>query len=229
MARIKVKNEIKIERNVIENFLMNLKDFVGRNRKIVLYSFFAIVAVMVVTIGVLVYIEKASLSQQVRYEEIMDNYRKGGAQNSDNIDKTIASLKELADSTYFGFTSEMPCYVIGNLYFSIKKYKEAEAYLLKYEDVSSPSVFSAMALLKASMAAEERNDIDTALSISKRLEEDYSDSIIADQVLFNLGRIYGIRKDEFMSKKYYNDVISLYPRSSLAEKAKKRLLMTGIK
>lgn len=230
MERIKVRKEIKIERNVIERFLMYLKNFVRDNRKTVFSLFIGIMVAAVLLISGLIYFDKTSLSDQVKFEKIMTDYREYSTNNKKiNINKIINDLKGLADSTYFGFVHEMSFYVIGNIYFSEKQYKNAIEYLLKYVDIAPSSMFSAIALQKAAIAAEEINDLTAALKIYKQLEKDYSGSIIAEQIYFNLGRIYSKKNDILSSKRSYRRVISSFPNSLFAEKAKKRLFLIGLK
>lgn len=230
MERIKVRREIKIERNVIERFLMYIKNFIKNNSKVGFYLFLGTMAAVLLLIFGLLYIEKVSLVNRVKYEKILGDYREYlESNNKTDVNKIIKDFLELTDSTYFGFVHEMSYYGIGNIYFSEKQYKKAMEYLLKYEDLADPSLFSALALQKAAVAAEEINDLPAAIEIYKKLENDYGDSIIADQIYYNLGRIYGKSNDIVLSTRNYRKVISSFPNSIFVGKAKKMLFLSGLK
>jgi len=228
MARINVRNNIDIERNPVEKFLMKVKDVITGNRKLVLYSFISLLIAVVLLIVSSIIFEKRSESQMVRYETIMQMYQIQGTENPENIEKTIAELKKLHGSSYFGFVHHMSLYSAGNLYYSVKKYKEAEEALISFAGSTPSELFAALALLKASSAAEERADLDRAIEIYKTLEGKYLNGILDDQILYNMGRVYGLKNDKAMAKKYYNNIIMSYPQSPLAEKAKKRMLLLGL-
>ncbi|MFC1668913.1 tol-pal system YbgF family protein [Spirochaetota bacterium] len=230
MERIKVrkrKRDIEIERNIIERFLMNLKGYVKNNRQRVIYFFVGFLFLCILSIVLLIYIDTSSQEAHVKFEIILDNYRRN-INDKKVVKKTIDDLVKLRKSTYFGFARRMSDYVIGNIYFSNKNYKKAEMYLIKYADSNSQSVFTGMALQKAAISAEERNELDVSLEIYKRLLKDYSNSIIADQIYYNMSRLYLKKKDFVSSKRYLDTLISSYPQSNLAKSAKTKLMLMGI-
>lgn len=224
MAKIKVRNNIDIERNPVERILMKITDFLKENRKVALYSLVGIFAGAVILIAASVLVEIRSTKQQVRYEEIMDNYYKNSSDKK-VITKTIADLKDLANGAYFGFAAEMPYYVMGNLHFELKNYDKARSNLLEFADKSSSDVFCHLALVKAALASEESGKIDESLKLLLDLEKKYPEGMVTDQILYNIGRIY-IRKGEAArGKTYFSKVMALYPQSAIARKAKQRLIL----
>jgi tetratricopeptide (TPR) repeat protein len=230
MERIRLKsNTIEINRNPIERFLMFLKNFIKTRRSLVVYSLLGILVLSVLAIAGSVYLEKRSASILLQYESIMDDFQKGGAENADNISATIERLKALRVSSRFGFIHDMCGYMAGNLYYSQGRFAEARTALVEFASDSSSKTYAPLALIKAAFAAEEAGDIDGALDLYRRLEEKYGSGFLADQIFYNMGRVYSIKGDAMMSKKYYNMVLSGYPKSSFAEKAKKRLYLSDIR
>ena len=220
--------EIEIERNAIEQFLMDSKRFARENSRKVLYSLVGLFSATVLVIAGFVYVENVTTSEKVRFDKIINAYEKSSRDgDKKKIDESVDELEKFVDSTSFGFAHEMGYYILGNVYFSEKKYKKASKYLQIFADKSSSDLFTSLALLKAAVALEESNDFDGALKLYKELEESFSESLIADQVYYNYARLYGIKKDIYNSKKYYNKVINAYPQSSFAAKARKRLFLLG--
>ncbi len=228
-GNIEIRKDIKIERNVIENFLMNVRDFIKDKRKIVLFSLTAFILLCVLVIGGYLYISNKKIVQLVRFEEIMDEYEKYKNKDNNIRKKTIEKLLILAGSSYSGFVKEISYYIAGNLYYDSGDLKSAKDYLIKYADESSSSMFSALALQKAAAALEEMKDLDSAMKLYKKLELKFADAVIADQVLYSIGRIYSKKGKVKESVRYFNRVISSYPRSLFAEKAKKRLFLIGFR
>jgi len=227
MAKIKVKTNIDIERNPVERILMKIAEILKANRKLVLYIFGAIFLGLILTIVASVIVDMRSTDQQIRYEAIMDEYYKN-RKDTKIVEKTIAELQKLADSAYIGFASKMPYYMMGNLYYDLKKFKEARKYLLIFANKDSSEVFTPLAFLKAALSLEEMGKLDDALVSLKKLQEKYGEGMVADQVLYNIGRIYSIKGDPAQAKIYFNRVIAQFPQSVLAGRAKQRLILTEV-
>jgi tetratricopeptide (TPR) repeat protein len=220
--------KIEIERNVIEQFLMDVKNAVKKNRKLVLYAAAGLLAVFVIIIAAVIAVDTISARDETRFEKIMDNYaRYTAVGDSGSINSVKDDLKKFVDSTYFGFAHAMGYYALGNIYFNQKEYLEAKKYLVRFADKEPRTNLAPLALLKAAIALEEANDLKGAMELYRRLEEKYADSLIADQIFFNTARLYGKMKDVINSRKYYNKVISAYPESAFVMQAKKRLFMLG--
>lgn len=228
MAKIKVRRNIEIERNVIEKFLMGVREYIRANRKKVQYSLLGFLLLCVLFLAGFLKLSGSKKEQLIKFENILGNYHNIQKTDREIRKKTIDELKLLTESSYSGFVNEISYYVIGNLHFSGKEYKESITYLLKYAEISSSPMLSSIALLKAAVASEESNDLERAIQIYKQLEKDHGNSVVADQIYYNMGRIYKKNKEISESRKYYNKVISSFPNSLFAEKAMNRLFFTGL-
>ena len=223
-----VRKDIDIGSSFTEKFLVVIKEFVLANRKAVLYGLIGLLAVIILAMSGVVYLDRVNEDNLVKFEKIMSSYMEQSARgNLDEKKRAVSELKAFADSTSFGDAHRLSLYALGNIYYAEKMYGEAGIYLVKFADNASSSVFAPMSLLKAAISAEQRGDLKSAMSIYNRLEEDYSDSFIADQIYYNMGRLYAIKKDVFNAKKYYHKVIAAYPGSLYMEKAKRRLFLLG--
>jgi tetratricopeptide (TPR) repeat protein len=220
--------KIEIERNVIERFLMNAKDAARKNRKLVLYSMAGVLLVLIIIITAIVVTENVNARNEQRFEKILNDFGKYAAEkNEEKINGVIAELKKFTDSTYFGVTRSMAFYLLGNIYYEKKQYREASVFLVKFADREPKTSLAPLAMLKAAVALEEAGDLKGAKQMYGRLEDKYSDSIVADQIYFNMARLYASMKDIVNSRNYYKKVISSYPDSAFSMEAKKRLFMLG--
>ncbi len=104
---------------------------------------------------------------------------------------------------------------------------EAKEYLLKYIEASPSSFFAPFALHRAAIIDEQIGKQDEAFKIYQRLERDYEGAVITDEVYYDLGRVYQTKGEYLKAREYYNKVVSSFPRSIFANKAKNRLLLLG--
>lgn len=227
MADKRVKNSIEIERSVIEQYLMSVKEFVkrnGRNVRLVIISFFIL---LVIAVSVFVYIDRSSASAFKKYEAIVDTYRMNPEDRAIK-DKTISDLRALINSTKFGHAHQMSFYVLGNLLYEDAKYGEAfDMFNAFIKKSSSDELFIPIAVSKASVCLEEQGKIDEAIGLLLKFEEDNKESIVMDQVLYNTGRLYSVKGDMQKAREYFNKVLSTYPDSVFSERARERLFLQG--
>ncbi len=225
------KREIEINRNIIERFLMIVRNLIKENKKKVLISLISVIIISSLIIAGFVFYEKKENMDLAEFEQILNNYRASNNNKKDKsveeLHKTIDDLNRVIDSSLWGYVNEKGYYIIANIYLSLNMHKEAKEYLLKFVDRSPSSFFASLALHRAGIACEQLEKYDEAFKIYQRLERDYEESVIADEIYYDLGRIYQIKGEIFKAREYYNKVISLHPRSVFASKAKKRLLLIG--
>jgi len=219
---------IEIKRNVIEQFLMDTKEYLKKNRKFAMYSAIGLLCAVAVLIAVLVAADQINTRNERRFDEIMDRLAKikGPAQQAD-MNAVVSDLKQFIDSTYFGFSHNAAYYVLGNIYYDRRNWPEAKQNLVIFADKEKKNVLAPLALLKAALSQEEANNLKGAIELYRQLEDRYADSIIADQLFYNYARACALNGDMVNARNYYNKVISAFPESGYAQQAKKRLFMLG--
>ena len=221
MDRIKVKNRntIVIARNPVERILMKLKDFVIKKRTAISYTLIIVLVLAVLGTAAFVFFDRRSHNLLVEYESIMSEHGMEAVETANVIEK----LNNFRKKASFGSVYQKATWSIGNLYFEQGKFDEACNILTEFSDGTPYEIYSVLALLKAGCAAEEGGNLDKALGIYKKLEEKHGRSIYADNVFYNLGRLYNLKGDFSQSRKYYNILIADYPSSIFTQSAKKRL------
>jgi tetratricopeptide (TPR) repeat protein len=224
-----VKQEIHIGRNPIESFLMRVKDFLRKNKKQVFIVFAAVGSASVITISIFIYLENYSTKYLVKYEEIIENYRQNPL--DETVKKqTIDDLNLIIEDTSFGFAPKGANYILGNIYFEDKKFEESYKHFQAYvKKTSLKDVLHPLALNKSAIALEELGRVDEALSVLVKYEEKAKDSIVMDQVLYNIGRLYALSGDRLKARDYFNRLMLVYPDSSYSDRAKERLFLLSVK
>jgi TolA-binding protein len=222
-----IDRKIEINRNIIERFLMRVKNIVKANKKSILISLITILVALVLVISAVVITSNRERNEMNKFEKIVENYYSSDKEKEKLFQKTIDDLNALVDSSYTGYVNNYGYYVIAGLYLSSNKYSEGKTYLLKFVDKSPSNFFAPLALHRAGIACEKLNDINGAFTIFQRLEKDYKDSVLSDEMNYDLGRMYQTKGDILKAREYYNKVITESPVSAFAEKAKKRILLLG--
>lgn len=223
------RQDIRIERNPIESFLMKGKDYIKNNKRPVYISIAAVLFAAIITVAIFVYMENYSEKNYAAFEQIIENYRQNPLDETVK-NKTISDLKELKESTFMGFVPKASGYVLGNIFFEDKNYEEAFNYLDYYVDkTSSKDALHPIALNKAAVALEELGKNEQALAYLIKYADKAKDSVVMDQVLYNIGRLYIISGDKLRAGEYFNRIIDTYPDSSYAARAKERLLLMTYK
>jgi TolA-binding protein len=218
---------IEINRNIIEKFLMRVKHLVKDNKKLVINSSISIILLLVILITGVVYVKSREQREVKELEKIIDKYYSDEENLGKNLNKTVDDLNSLIKSSFWGYVNKNGYYIIAGIYLSQNKYIEGKEYLLKFVNKSPTSYFAPLALHRAGITCEKLNDITGAFQIYNRLEKEYKDCVISDEIYFDLGRMYHKKGDSFKAKEYFNKVIKDYPISMFASKAKKRLLLLG--
>lgn len=222
------KRDITIQRNLVENALMFLKDFIKKNRPLVLYGAIGALAALMLAIGGFMYYDHRTTAELEKFEELLDQYRsyQGDEQGRTSLYfVTVSELEKVVSSSRWGHVSNAGYYVLGNMSFNEKKYEQARRYYLAQADRRPSSQFSVLALHKAAVASEYLGNHQDALELYKRLERDYATGMLADQLFYDLGRMYQKRSDVFKAREYYHKVITAHPNSPFSLRARQRLLL----
>jgi len=227
MSRIRVQQKhIEIERNVIERFLLLVKDFIRKYRRIVLYSFIGAVVILVIIIAVSLIIGSTEKGERLRYEQLMAKYyTKLSRGDSEGVRATIGEFAEFVDSAHLDFVEDTGPYILGNMYFSEKMYDNAKKYLLKYVNESPETELTPLAMIKAAVACEELNDLNGAFDLLVKVERGYKESLAGEQIYYQLARYYFLKNDVENAKKYLGREVTAYPDSPYAQLARKRLML----
>lgn len=227
MADKRTAKNIEIERSGLEQFLMTVKDFSKENARYIRISILVFLAIIVLSISLFIYIDSSSSTAFKKYELIIDAYRMNPEDRAVK-DKTINDLREFIKSTRFGHAHKMSFYILGNLLYDDAKYAEAyDMFKTFIKKSSSDEIFVPIAVNKASVCLEEEGKAEEALALLLEFEENNKSSIVMDQILYNAGRLYAVKGDKSKSREYYSRVLTDFPESVFAERARERMFLQG--
>lgn len=220
--------DIQIQRNIIERFLMQVKDFVKKNRKAVLIGALCFLAVIVIVVIGLIVVDGIRSRNEARFEKIVDEYNRiAPSGDSVKVTAVIEDLNGFIESSRIGPGRSLGYYTLGDILYTRKEFKDAARYFILYADGNGATVLAPLALVKAAICLEEADDLKGALEVYRRLEDEYSDSVVADQIYYHFARACELTGDLANAKAHYNKVIKTYPESTFAQRARKRLFMLG--
>jgi len=229
MTQERIKhNSIEIERNPIERFLMKVKQFLLGNRKWVMVSLISLVAVIIISITTVILVENHIDKQQMNYGELLMLYAMGNPEDLTHVNFAVDGFKDLIKTSYFGMTTKMPYFMIGDILHLARQYEESALNFIKYADIAPSSILAPLALQKAALALEEVGNLDGALIQYGRLLRRYKTAATYDGFVYNAARVYAMKDDAVNANRYFNEVINNHPQSVFAERAKKlQLLMNA--
>ncbi|TAL38710.1 MAG: tetratricopeptide repeat protein [Spirochaetes bacterium] len=224
--------EIEIRRNIVEKALMTVKDYVRHHRKQVAYGAAGTLIGAIFVMSMVVYYDHRASTELVQFEQALDKYRAGfpadDRERGAALDKAAQELAAIVDSSYWGYVHEFGYYIIGNLFFAESRYKESKDYFLRFTDKNPGSFFAPMGLQQAARSCEYLGDVKGAKQIYVVIEKEYGKSAISDQISYDLGRLSEQEGDHFKAREYFNKVVSEFPRSPFAQKAKERIMLLGV-
>ncbi|HPS57196.1 MAG TPA: tetratricopeptide repeat protein [Spirochaetota bacterium] len=228
MANKKSGRNIEIKRNVIERYIMTVKEFVRENRKKVKYVTIAVLSVIAILIAVdFVYGHIAS-KERGRLDAIMDTYKAGSA-NPETVAKCREDLILLVKEAKTGHVKDMSTFLLASILFDEKKYQESMEYYLAFAgESSSDTLFVPLAVNKAAVCLEEMGKYDQAITLISKYSENKDFMVVMDQMMYNTGRLYALKGDNAKAREFFNQVRNDYPQSPYADKAKERLFLLSM-
>ncbi len=225
-----IDREVTVHRNIIEQTLMNVRDYIREHRSVAVKITIAIGIIFILGIAVIVYANYKINKDTAEFEAILEEYRATYSINEqerkEKFEKTVSKLKAIVDNSYFGYVHRNGYYVIASLYFYEKDYANAAQMYEKASRYASP-LFAALALQQAGAAAESLNNIDEALRYYLLCESKYKDGYTIDQVLYNIGRMYSLKGEYFKAREYFTRVSTEFPQSLFARKASQLNMFIG--
>lgn len=225
------KRDIEIRRNIVEQSLMAAKEFVKANLKAVVYAAAGLLlAVALVIVGIVVY-NSGEAGDLAKFELILDRYRGSagleGAEREARFSRTIQELDAVVRSAHWGYVHKNGYYIIGGLCYGERRFAEARKYYLRFFENSPRSFFAPLGLQQAARCSEQLDDRKEAIRIYSLLEKKYSESVIADQILYDMGRMHQQQGEIFKAREYFNKLIMSHPKSQFVQKARERLMLLG--
>jgi tetratricopeptide (TPR) repeat protein len=224
--------DIEIRRNVVERSLMAAKEFAKANLRLVAYCAVGLLAAVLLFSAGYLYYENREADELARFEKILDDYRNaqfpGEAERTAALEKTATAIIAASDASYWGYVRRNGHYVAAGLYFDARMYDRALESYLKFAERSPRSFFAPLGLQQAARSYEALGRNKDAIAVYQRLEKDYADSAVADQVLYDAGRLYQMEGDLFKSRESFNRLMTLFPKSPFARKARERLMLLGL-
>jgi len=225
MSGILKKGSIEIQRSKIEQFLMSVKDLIQKNSRKVFTVFISVVIILSALLTVYVFYNRSAEKELVRFEIIIGKYRTDPLKQ-DIKENTITELRKLIADTKFGFVHDLSHYYLANILFDENKFNEAfDAFSVFIKKSSSKDVFVPIAVNKSALCLEEQGKLDEAIDLLNRFDEKNNDTIVSDQINYNIGRLYSLKNNQIKAREYFSSVIIKYPRSIYAERSKERIFL----
>ncbi|MGB4270461.1 MAG: tetratricopeptide repeat protein [Spirochaetota bacterium] len=225
-----IDREVTVHRNIVEQMLMDVRDYIRAHRSVAIKVAIGLSVILVLGIAAVVYADYKIKKDTADFEAILDEYRTTYTtdiqEHNEKFLRTVKRLQTIADSSYFGYVHRNGYYIIASLYFNEKDYASAARYYEKAAQYASP-LFASLALQQAGMASEYLNNVDEALRYYLLCESKYKDGYNSDQILYSIGRMYALKGEYYKAREYFNRVSTEFPQSFFAKKAAQHTIFLG--
>jgi tetratricopeptide (TPR) repeat protein len=228
------KEVVEIERNLIENWLISLKQWFQFNiefaRKIILG-----IIIFTLLVFISVFLHSAVIDKQnsdfYRLLITYDNLEKSKSENK-NYNNKIKTLKESADklckarwSTQYSNSGCLVSSIISN---EMGEFQAAAESLKKFSDKTSNTGFSSYSSLVAGYLFEKTSQIDTSIKLYKKILDNLEDITGKDIALFHYGRLLYHNKQFKEAEKSFQEIIDNHKNSIYLQKSRQYLLLISI-
>jgi tetratricopeptide (TPR) repeat protein len=148
---------------------------------------------------------------------------KDDAEANDKAKKVEAGLKELTESKSSTKAGHLANYYLAELYFSQKKFVEAQQYFEAYnKNLSTRSPFRALVFSNLGYALEAQDKFAEAADYFVQSSQ-ITENPNRDRDLFNAARLFEQVQKNDQASKYYQAIVNDFPDSSLVSLAKNKL------
>lgn len=199
--------------------------FVREHEKPFTYAGIALLAVVVIYLGINTYLNhlnrKGQSAYNAAYYDLMARMNEKGEQKK--LEKPEALFQEVMTEYGRSKVSRLAPPQVAFLKFQDKKYDEAIALYLQFvKDVPQASPYRSLADLALAACYEEKGDLQKAI---ERLKDVISSSggAFKEQAMFSLARVYTLSNQKEKAKEILQDLVDTYPASPHLPMAKARL------
>ncbi len=209
------------EENISETVVDIRKKIKERQRTLV-FSLIAFGAVLLLAGAFFIYNKTTtSKARELEYEGYKAFYGTGQAQTISPQERYKSALEKFKGS-YAAKKNPVVLLYIANSYYELGNYDEAVKTLQDLtKRYSDPKVVS-LAYYKMAMAYESKNDMPSALDALNKLAG-IKDSPLQDMALMESAHVLEVMGKAEEAKDKYKELVSKFPKSALADKAKARL------
>jgi len=220
---LKQKPSEKNQRESDVTMAEKLIEFIQKNRRLLFVGFIAIAVILIGSIVGLAVQERFRANAFMRIDEFEQRYQALRPYiGSEEIEAALrqgeitALLEELAvfAARSSGFAAARAHNMRAEIFERQERWQQAEGAWAAAAHATPASYFAPISLFNAAVAAEERGDLESALSLYARaLAHDYPPVAIRAQ--FAIGRIHDARNDREAALAAYQNLLSRWPHDPL--------------
>ena len=226
----KEKEIITVERNVLENFLLNVKHWLQHNKELVRKAVFIFAGSLVVFLVLLIIHALAKDAQGLQLINLKNDLEKTlilpeGDEKQSELKLRLKEAEGLCGKIWSTPASYIGCLLEAKIHAEQKEFlSSGKAYEKVAHHFGSESL-GAYALFEAAYAYEQGGDFDKAYELYNDLEEKYIPIKKEDIAIFHKGRISYIQKKYEIASDLFKKIMSNHKDSIYLKKAKYYLIM----
>jgi TolA-binding protein len=188
-------------------------DFVEKNSRQILTG---VGTVLVLSIAVFIYSQKQATKENEALVELSKATKEYASANFQNAETILKNLLENYGGTNSG---ELAQFYLGNTYFELENYTEAEKYYREFANDTDDPVLGASSLSGLAACLEEQGKFAEAAELYKQTAEKYRDAVFAPENLYHSARCFILAGQQDMARSVLNRLIEEYSDASIENDA----------
>lgn len=173
-------------------------------------------AVAVIILALLIYTSKQREKDQDAVVAFMEAKAEYFAQNYESAANKLENLVQTYEGTPSANTA---LFYLGNAYFQLKKYDQAEAAFREYVDKGDDKVLRVSAMAGVAASLEEMGQYREAAQMYQEAAEDYPDSFQAPENLMHAARCYARAGQTAVAVETLKTLLDRYSEASITNEA----------
>ncbi len=210
-----------IKRDILREWVEISLEWIAQHRQ----TFFSIAGTVVVAIVVVAFIVSnfKNLRKQAweRYSAGQTWAYSNQPENALNLFNEVITNYSHTPAAAYSFLAK------GDVLYKQRKFQEAVDSFKKAMEKDPPKIIVPFILANSGAAYEETADYNSAISSYKQLLSEYSNHYLVPKTYESLARVYECALNPDAAKEIYEKVITLYPSSIWAERARVRYQMVS--
>lgn len=221
---------VEIERNFVEQTLLDLKHWAQRNQALFRKIIYGVVGVAVLVFLFVFLDSQAQEQASVEYYKILDKYEKArilplGDNRNKELRKVAGEAHKLCSKFWSTNASMQGCLLEGLAFLAAKENALAAKAFEKYADYFSGEPPASYALYYAGIAREATGEFTKAYSHFDKLAEAYKSIKKEDVALFHKGRILYNKQEYKLAEKMFREILDKHKASPYLKEARQYLAL----
>lgn len=218
---------VEIERNPLEQLLLDTKHWLQKNVSLVRYFSLALLVTLVVILAVVFFHSWQIENHSARLFSLLSRLQIAKSQETKNL--LLPESEELCRTWWPTYVSRNSCLLSAAILGQDKKYKEMLPFMESFNSSSSKKDALALTLFYQGIASENSGDLQAALGNFQQLEKYLTKTQNQDIAIFQQARILYRQQKWQKAQEMFSKLLKDYASGDYAAECKKYLVLIAVR